>query len=242
MTLCMEGGFHAAVVHDTANDIRSEDPSHQATLVIADIPWQGKPEIFHHMSMLSLAIAAVAIVAAIYLYNRLVTLKNRFLNSFSQIDVQLQRRYELIPNLVETAKAYLKHENETLLAVTKARNAASDSCKAAAADPADSGLVGALAAAEGTLSNAMGRLNIVMESYPELKADTQMLELQEELTSTENRVAFARQAYSDSVMQYNIAREQFPTVLVAAVFAFKEADLFEIAEPATKQAVKLSFA
>ena len=194
------------------------------------------------MSMLSLTVVAVIIVAAIYLYNRLITLKNRFRNGFSQIEVQLQRRYELIPNLVETAKAYMKHEGETLVAVTEARNAASKSCEAAAADPGDAGLVGALAAAEGRLSNAMGRMNIVMENYPELKADTQMLSLQEEFTSTENRVAFARQAYSDSVMQYNTAREQFPAVLIAAAFSFKEADLFEIAEPAMQQAVKVSFA
>lgn len=194
------------------------------------------------MSTLSLSIAVIVIVAAIYFYNRLVTLKNRFLNGFSQIDVQLQRRYELIPNLVETAKAYLKHESDTLTAVTEARNTASKSCEAASANPADAGLVGALAAAEGRLSNAMGRLNLVMENYPELKADTQMLALQEELTSTENRVAFARQAYSDSVMQYNTAREQFPAVLIATAFSFKEADLFEIAEPAMQQAVKVSFA
>ena len=194
------------------------------------------------MGTISLTIAVIIIVAGIYFYNRLVTLKNRFLNGFSQIDVQLQRRYELIPNLVETAKAYLKHENETLTAVTEARNAASKSCEAASADPSDAGLVGALAAAEGRLGNAMGRLNLVMENYPDLKADTQMLALQEELTSTENRVAFARQAYSDSVMQYNTAREQFPAVLVAAAFSFKEADLFEIAEPAVRQAVKVSFA
>jgi len=194
------------------------------------------------MGTISLTIAVIIIVAGIYFYNRLITLKNRFLNGFSQIDVQLQRRYELIPNLVETAKAYMKHENETLTAVTEARNAASKSCEAASADPADAGLVGALAAAEGRLGSAMGRLNLVMENYPELKADTQMLALQEELTSTENRVAFARQAYSDSVMQFNTAREQFPAVLVAAAFSFREADLFEIAEPAMRQAVKVSFA
>lgn len=194
------------------------------------------------MSTLSLIIAGIVVAAAIYFYNRLITLKNRFLNSFSQIDVQLQRRYELIPNLVEVAKTYMKHESETLVAVTEARNMASKSCEAAAGDPGDASLVSALAAAEGTLGKAMGRFNVVMESYPELKADTQMLELQEELTSTENRVAFARQAYSDSVMQYNIAREQFPAVLVAALFSFKEADMFEIAEPAMKQAVKVSFA
>lgn len=195
------------------------------------------------LGMLTLAVSAgIIVVAAILIYNRLITLKNRFLNSFSQIEVQLQRRYELIPNLVETARAYMKHENETLLAVTAARNAASQRCEAASKDPGDASLVSALASAEGALGSAMGKLNVVMESYPDLKADEQMRDLQEELTSTENRVAFARQAYSDSVMQYNIAREQFPAVFVADAFSFKEADLFNIAEPEMKQAVRVSFA
>lgn len=194
------------------------------------------------MSTFGLTVAVIIIVAIIYLYNRLITLKNRFRNGFSQIDVQLQRRYELIPNLVETARAYMQHESETLQAVTEARNSAQSRCDAAAKDPTDASLVGALAAAEGSLSSALGRLNVVMESYPELKADTQMLSVQEELTSTENRVAFARQAYSDSVMQYNTAREQFPTIIVAALFSFKEADLFQIAEPAVREPVKVSFA
>ena len=189
-----------------------------------------------------LLIAVAVAIAAVLIYNRLVSLRNRFLNSFSQIEVQLQRRYELIPNLVETAKAYMSHENETLVAVTNARNAAAESCQAASRDPQDASLVGALASAEGVLGNAMGRLNVVMENYPELKADSQMLALQEELTSTENRVAFSRQAYSDAVMQYNTAREQFPAVLVAVSCAFKEADLFEAEDPAMKAPVRVSFA
>ena len=191
--------------------------------------------------LITLSIVGVVAVLAVLIYNRLITLRNRFRNGFSQIEVQLQRRYELIPSLVETARAYMKHENETLLAVTEARNAASQRCEAAARDPQDASLVGALAAAEGVLSNAMGRLNVVMENYPELKADGQMLELQEELTSTENRVAFARQAYSDAVMNYNIAREQFPAVIVASVCSFREADLFEISEPSVMHNVRVSF-
>jgi LemA protein len=192
--------------------------------------------------MLSLLIATVIGIAGILIYNRLITLRNRFLNGFSQIEVQLQRRYELIPNLVETAKAYLKHENQTLVAVTEARNTASQRCDDAARDPADASLVSALASADRALSNAMGRLNVVMENYPDLKADAQMRELQEELTSTENRVAFSRQAYSDAVMQYNIAREQFPAVIIANVCAFREGDLFAVSDPAMNQAVNVSFA
>ncbi len=193
-------------------------------------------------SLLALLIVGIVCIAGVLLYNRLVALRNRFLNSFSQIEVQLQRRYELVPNLVEVAKAYMKHENQTLVAVTEARNEASQRCAAAAANPQDASLVGALAAADNSLSGALGRFNMVMESYPELKADGQMLQLQEELTSTENRVAFARQAYSDSVMLYNTAREQFPAIIIANSLSFKEADLFEVSEPAMKQAVRVSFA
>lgn len=192
--------------------------------------------------MLTLLIALVLGIAGVLIYNRLVTLRNRFLNGFSQIEVQLQRRYELIPNLVETASAYMKHESETLTAVTQARNTAAERCKKAAQDPQDNTLMGALASAEGALTSAMGQLNMVMENYPDLKADAQMRDLSEELSSTENRVAFARQAFSDAVMQYNTAREQFPAVLVANACAFKEADLFELEEPVMKQAVKVSFA
>ena len=188
-----------------------------------------------------LTIFFFATILVVVLYNRLISLRNRFLNAFSQIDVQLQRRYELIPNLVETAKAYMQHENETLTAVTQARNAASDSCSKAARDPADASLVGALASAEKTLNGAMGKFNMVMESYPDLKADAQMRDLHEELTSTENRVAFARQAYSDAVMRYNTAREQFPTVLVAQLFSFKNGDLFEVPDDSMKQSVIVSF-
>jgi LemA protein len=192
--------------------------------------------------MVTLIVGAVALIVVVLIYNKLIRLRNRFLNAFSQIEVQLQRRYELIPNLVETASAYMKHESDTLMAVTQARNTASDRCSEAAKDPQDASLVGALASAEGALSNAMGRLNVVMENYPDLKADAQMRDFSEELASTENRVAFSRQAYSDAVMTFNTAREQFPAVLVATACAFKEADLFEAEDPAMKQPVKVSFA
>lgn len=178
----------------------------------------------------------------VLIYNRLISLKNRFENAFSQVDVQLQRRYELIPNLVETARAYMKHESETLQAVTDARNTASRACSEAARQPDDASAVGALASAEGSLMSAMGRFNVVMEAYPELKADQSMQDLHESLATTENRVAFSRQAYSDSVMNYNTAREQFPAVIIASICSFKEADLFEVSEPEMKQAVKVSFA
>ncbi len=192
--------------------------------------------------LVTLGIVVVIVIAAVLIYNRLVRLRNRFLNGFSQIDVQLQRRYELIPNLVETASAYMRHENETLMAVTAARNTASEQCEKTARNPQDKSLMEALASAEGALTSAMGRLNVVMENYPDLKADAQMRDLHEELASTENRVAFARQAYSDAVMDYNIAREQFPAVLVATACSFKEAELFETEDPAMKQSVSVSFA
>ena len=189
---------------------------------------------------LILAVAVAALVVLIY--NRLITLRNRFLNGFSQIEVQLQRRYELIPNLVETASAYMKHEAETLTAVTLTRNTAQQRCADAAKAPDDAGAISSLAAAEGALDSALGRFNMVMENYPDLKADAQMIALHEELASTENRVSFARQSYSDSVMEYNIAREQFPAVLIAKAFSFKEADLFEVDEPRVREKMNVSFA
>lgn len=192
--------------------------------------------------MVGLLIVLAVVVATVMIYNRLVTLRNRFLNGFSQIDVQLQRRYELIPNLVETASAYMKHERETLMAVTNARNIASERCQAASKNPQDASLLNALTSAESSLTGAMGRLSVVMESYPDLKADAHMRELHEELASTENRIAYARQAYSDAVMDYNTAREQFPAVLVSNACSFKEADLFETETPAMKQVVKVIFA
>ncbi|MBX2836279.1 MAG: LemA family protein [Gammaproteobacteria bacterium] len=187
-------------------------------------------------------IVLLVLAYAVLIYNKLITLRNRFKNSFSQIDVQLQRRYELIPNLVEIAKAYMDHENQTLLAVTEARNGAKQACDSAAEYPENSTLVDALAKAEGRLTNAMGKLSLVMEDYPELKADERMADLHEELTTTENRVGFARQSYSDSVMRYNTAREQFPAVIVANLCAFREANLFEMANEDMAKPINVSFA
>tara|TARA_R110001583_G_scaffold79786_1_gene215220 strand:+ start:1505 stop:2101 length:597 start_codon:yes stop_codon:yes gene_type:complete len=189
----------------------------------------------------------VLIVATIFyvisIYNRLVTLKQRYLNAFSQIEVQLKRRYDLIPNLVETAKAYMAHERETLEAVTQARNEASSLLKGAAADPASANSIGKLAGAEGTLHSALGKLNLVMEDYPELKANENMIQLTEELSSTENRVAFARQAFNDAVTSYNIFRRSFPPTFFAPTFGHKQdATLLEFADSAEIQiAPKVSF-
>jgi len=177
----------------------------------------------------------------ITLYNRLVSLRNRFKNAFAQIDVQLQRRYDLIPNLVESSKAYLKHERETLEAVIAARNQAAGVRAAAAANPADPAAMKALVGAEAMLTGAMGRLFAVSERYPDLKANQTIAQLMEELTSTENKVSFARQGYNDAVMVYNTARETFPAVFIANSFGFKEAQLFETQSPAAREAPKVSF-
>lgn len=161
-------------------------------------------------------VLVLLIVILVGVFNRLVALKNRFENAFAQIDVQLKRRYDLIPNLVETAKAYIKHERETLEAVIAARNTAMAGLKSARAG--EQGGMAQLGQAEGQLGSALGRLNMVMEAYPDLKANTTMMQLSEELTSTENKVSFARQAYNDSVMEYNTFKQSFPAVLVAATF------------------------
>ena len=175
--------------------------------------------------VLGLIVALVAWVVG--LYNGLVVLKNRFKNAFSQIDVQLRRRYDLIPNLVETAKGYLTHERETLTAVIEARNQAAGAAKALAAAPGDPSAVKAFSAAESGLAGVLSRLMVVVERYPELKADKQMARVSEELTSTENRIAYARQAYNDSVTEYNTKRELFPTSIVAGMFNFAPASLLE---------------
>jgi LemA protein len=180
-------------------------------------------------------------VFAINLYNTLVSLRNRFKNSYAQIDVQLNRRYDLIPNLVETAKAYIKHERETLEAVVAARNQAVTASKAAAAHPDDATAIQGVVGAETQLGGAMSRFMALFENYPDLKANQTMMAVMEELSSTENKVAFARQAYNDSVMSYNTAREQFPNNIVAGMFAFKEAQLFEVEDAEAKKAVKVSF-
>src|SRR5437016_2452057 len=153
-------------------------------------------------------------------YNKLVTLRNRFKNAYAQIDVQLKRRYDLIPNLVETAKGYIKHERETLEAVTRARNVAYGAAQTAAANPGDASAVKGLVSAESGLTGALSRLMVVSEQYPDLKANQNMMQLTEELTSTENKISFARQAYNDSVMSYNTTRETFPNVIFAGVFGF----------------------
>jgi LemA protein len=174
-------------------------------------------------------------------YNRLVALRNRFKNAYAQIDVQLKRRYDLIPNLVETAKGYIKHERGTLEAVIAARNAASAANVAATQNPGDAVAMKGLSGAETALTSTLGRLFAVAEAYPDLKANTTMMALMEELTSTENKVAFARQAYNDSVMAYNTQRETFPTNMVAGPFNFGPAELFVIEKPAEKEAPKVSF-
>jgi len=172
-----------------------------------------------------LIIALVAWVVG--LYNGLVVLRNRFKNAFAQIDVQLRRRYDLIPNLVETAKGYLKHERETLTAVVEARNQAVGAAKSLAAAPGDPAAVKAFSAAEAGLAGVLSRLMVVVERYPELKADSQMARVSEELTSTENRISFARQAYNDAVTEYNTRREVFPSSIVAGMFNFAPAALLE---------------
>jgi LemA protein len=188
-----------------------------------------------------LLIVLILVVWIIGIYNTLVALRNRFKNAFAQIDVQLKRRYDLIPNLVETAKGYLKHERETLEAVIKARNIALAASQSAAANPADGNAIKGLAAAEGGLAGALSRLMVVAEQYPDLKANQNMMQLTEEMTSTENKVAFARQAYNDSVMTYNTSRETFPNVIFAGMFNFQPAELFKIEDATERDAPKVKF-
>jgi len=186
----------------------------------------------------------IIVIVALYFigsYNRLNGARNAFKNAFAQIDVQLTRRYDLIPNLVEIAKGYIKHERETLEAVVQARNTALAGLKAAAANPANAAAVQQLSGAEQQLTGALGRLFAVAEAYPDLKANQTMMQLSEELTSTENKVAFARQAYNDAVMTYNNTREMFPGSLVAGFFAFQPAQLLDIAKPEAREAPKISF-
>ncbi len=191
---------------------------------------------------IALGLLAAAVVFAIAVYNRLVLLKNRFKNAFAQIDVQLKRRYDLIPNLVESVKGYMQHERGTLEEVIRARGAAVSAEGRAAAAPGDPAAMQALAQAEGVLGGALGRLLAVFEAYPDLKANQSVAALQEELSSTENKIAFARQAYNDSVMVYNTQRETFPDNLFAGVFGFTAAELLQATESAEeRKAPKVSF-
>jgi LemA protein len=190
----------------------------------------------------TILIVLVAVVLfGIVIYNRLVAGRNRYKNAFAQIDVQLTRRHDLIPNLVETAKGYIKHERETLEAVTAARTAAVSGLKAAAADQTDPDAMRRLAEAEQGLSGALGRLFALAEAYPDLKANQNMMQLSEELTTTENKVAFARQAYNDSVMDYNTLRESFPNNFIAGWFAFRAAELLDIEDESKREVPKVSF-
>ena len=182
-----------------------------------------------------LGVIVVLAFWAMSIYNRLVQLRNRFKNAFAQIDVQLKRRYDLIPNLVETAKGYIKHERETLEAVIKARNQAVTAANAAGANPGNPAAMQGLSAAEGQLTGMLGRLFALSESYPDLKANQNMLAIQEELSSTENKVAFARQAFNDSVMEYNTKRESFPDTIFAGMFGFTAAELLQATESAEER-------
>lgn len=191
--------------------------------------------------MVVLGVIVFLLLYVVIIYNRLVKLKNRFKNAFAQIDVQLRRRYDLIPNLVETAKAYLKHEQDTLTHVIEARNQAMAAMKQASAHPDDGKAIKALAGAEGLLGGAMLNFNALQEAYPDLKADQTMAQLSEELASTENRVSFARQAYNDEVMVYNTQRETFPDTMFTGMMGFREAVLFEVKNPEVKERINVSF-
>jgi LemA protein len=192
-------------------------------------------------TIIILVVLGLLVFWVIQMYNRLVTLRNRVRNAFSQIDVYLTRRYDLIPNLVEAVKGYMAHEKGTLEAVIQARNAAAAGLKQASADPTNADAIKALAAAETTLGGTLGRLFALAEAYPDLKANENMLQFQEELTTTENKVAFVRQAFNDAVMTYNNACESVPTNFIAGMFSFEKGEFLEIKEPEKREAPKVSF-
>lgn len=192
-------------------------------------------------TIIGLIVIAIAAIYLVFIYNRLVSLRNQFKNGFAQIDVQLQRRHDLIPNLVEAAKAYLVHEKSTLTQVMEARNNAVSAQKDAAKDPGDGTKIQRLGGAENLLTKALANFYAVAENYPDLKANETIQQLMEELSSTENRVSFARQAYNDGVMSYNIFREQFPNNVIAGMFAFKETSQLELESPEARQVPKVAF-
>jgi len=192
------------------------------------------------VALVVIAIPVVLVIWCVSMYNGLVVLRNQFKNAFAQIDVQLKRRYDLVPNLVECVKGYMTHERETLDAVIKARNVAYQAGQRAAADPSNSQAIKELNQAESQLGAGLGRLLAISEAYPELKANTNMMALQEELTSTENKISFARQSFNDSVTSYNNQRGVFPSSIIAGMFGFTEAQLLEM-EPAAREAPKVSF-
>ena len=214
-----------------------------ASILLIPIP---PNELYQKMNGFLFIIGILAALVVLFfwgvsVYNSLITHRNRYKNAFAQIDVQLKRRYDLIPNLVETAKGYMAHERETLETVTNARNIASGAAGKAAANPTDGQCIQQLNRAEGELAGALSRLMVVVEAYPDLKANQNMLALQEELTSTENKVAFARQAFNDAVMMYNNAREVFPSNLVSGLFHFPAAVLFEVENPDERTAPQVRF-
>ena len=191
--------------------------------------------------LIVLAVLLIPILATIGIYNSLISLRNRYKNAFAQIDVQLKRRYDLIPNLVEAAKGYMKHERETLEAVIQARNAAASAREHATADPGNAAAMAELSNAESGLGGVLGRLFALSEAYPELRSNENMLQLQEELTSTESKIAFARQAYNDAVMGFNNKLEMFPSNFIANIFNFVSATMFEVSDESEREAVKVEF-